>query len=88
MSKVYNPFTYALPTLDLHGVDRMYASYKTKEFVLENRKLGNRKIIIIHGIGTGVVKESVHEALKNNENILEYYLDSMNLGETIVELKQ
>lgn len=87
MKKLIDPFTCYLPTLDLHGVDRVYASFKTNEFVLENRKLGNRKIVIIHGIGTGIVKESVHNVLKNNENVLEFFTDNMNLGETIIVLK-
>ena len=76
-----------LPTLDLHGVDRVYASYKTNEFILDNVKLKNKKIVIIHGIGTGIVKESVHNTLSRNENVSEFYLDGMNIGETIVFLK-
>ena len=87
MKKQIDPFTYMLPTLDLHGVDRVYASYKTNEFILENVKLKNKKIVIIHGIGTGIVKESVHNTLSRNENVSKFYLDGMNIGETIVFLK-
>lgn len=86
-NKIINPFLYNLPTLDLHGMDRIYAKYKTNEFIFENLKLGNKKIIIVHGIGEGILKRSVHEQLKINKNVKDFYLDGMNIGQTIVILK-
>lgn len=87
MKKYINPFYKDLPVLDLHGVDRMYAIVRTNEFIQDNLKLGNKKLIIIHGIGLGIVKKSVHDSLKNNKKVKEYYLDNMNIGETIVILE-
>ena len=39
--KIIDPFLSILPTLDLHGVDRMYAKYKTNEFIKENIRIYN-----------------------------------------------
>ena len=44
-------------------------------------------IVIIHGIGTGIVKKEVHEALRVNKNVLEYKTDNFNSGCTVVKLK-
>lgn len=87
MKRYINPFVKYLPVLDLHGVDRIYAKVKTNEFIEDNLKLGNKKLVIIHGIGLGIVKKSVHDYLKNNKYVKEFYLDNMNIGETIVFLK-
>ena len=57
-------------------------------FVLENIILGNDTIVIIHGIGTGIVKNEVHEALRVNKNVLEFKTDNFNDGCTIVKLKK
>ena len=58
-----------------------------EEFVRENVILGNEKIVIVHGIGTGIVKKAVHDALKVNKNVLEYKTDNFNSGCTIVRIK-
>ena len=46
----------------------------------------NNVIVIIHGIGSHIVKTSVHEALKRNKYVLEYKLYNYNVGCTIVSL--
>ena len=73
--------------MDLHGFDRESARVATDDFVLENLILKNDMIVIIHGIGTGVVKSAVHEALRVNKNVLEYKTDNFNSGCTIIKLK-
>lgn len=85
--KIIDPFLSILPTLDLHGVDRMYAKYKTNEFIKENIKLGNKKILIIHGIGQGIVKKAVHESLKCNKEVESFYIDNINVGATVVNIR-
>ena len=35
----------------------------------------NEMIVIIHGIGTGIVKKEVHEALRVNKDVLEYAVE-------------
>lgn len=87
MSMVYDIFLERYPKIDLHGCDRDSARMITNDFVSENVVLGNDTIIIIHGIGSGIVKREVHETLKNNKNVIEYKTDNFNSGCTIVKLK-
>ena len=87
MSKVYDIFLERYPKIDLHGCDRETARMMTNDFVEENMILRNDTIIIIHGIGSGIVKKEVHEALKNNKNVIEYKTDNFNSGCTVVKLK-
>lgn len=80
-------FLERYPKVDLHGYDRDSARVMVNDFILENLLLGNDTIVIIHGIGTGILKKEVHEVLKNNKNVLEYKTDNFNMGCTIVKLK-
>lgn len=76
------------PTLDLHGEYTFSANMLTKEFINDNITLKNKKLCIIHGIGTGKLKETVHEVLKEDKRIKSYKVDFMNPGCTIVEIKE
>ena len=87
MKKYVDPFIDFLPSIDLHGYDRVSARIKTDEFISDSIKLKRKKVVIIHGKGTGIVKEEVYKYLKNNKNILSYNLYWNNPGVTIVELK-
>ena len=73
-----------LPSLDLHGLDRDYARILINDFILDNYKLKNRKVIIVHGIGTGIIRKTTMETLKNNKYVETYKLDNFNSGITIV----
>ena len=86
MEVIENIFIKNLPTIDLHGFDREMARVSTDDFVSENVSLGNEKIVIIHGRGQGIVKKSVHEALKKNKKVRSFMIDGFNVGCTIVEL--
>ncbi|MBQ3435799.1 MAG: Smr/MutS family protein [Bacilli bacterium] len=77
-----------LPKLDLHGLDRDYARILLREFIEDNRKLGNKTIEIIHGKGKGILKRAVHEELKINKLVESYKLDNFNDGCTVVILKK
>lgn len=83
----YNPFLNILPTIDLHGYNRDMVKYVVTDFINDNIKLGNKKIVIVHGKGEGIVKEELHFILKNDKRVKRYYLDMFNIGETIIELK-
>ena len=87
MKNLSNIFLDYLPHLDLHGEIHAIAAIKTRDFIEESIKLGNKKIIIVHGKGTGIVKQSVHDTLKTNKNVIKYHADNFNEGITIVELK-
>lgn len=80
-------FINTYPKIDLHGYDRESARMVTNDFVMENVILGNEKIVIVHGIGSGIVKNAVHDALRINKNVIEYKTDNFNSGCTIVRLK-
>ena len=80
-------FLNIYPSIDLHGYDRDSARMITNDFINENLILGNEKIVIIHGIGSGILKREVHEVLRINKNVIEYKTDNFNSGCTIVKLK-
>lgn len=80
-------FLERYPSIDLHGCDRDSARMMTNDFVNDNVILRNEVIVIIHGIGMGIVKKEVHEALRTNKYVLEYKTDNFNSGVTIVKLK-
>ena len=82
MIQLYN----YLPTIDLHGYDRDYARIRIKEFIEDQHKMKNKRIIIIHGNGMGILKKVTQETLKNNKLVKEYKIDNFNTGMTIVEL--
>ncbi len=76
-----------LPTLDLHGFDRDYARIKINEFISDNHIMKNKKIIIIHGNGEGILRKTCQKTLKNNKYVTEYKINNFNSGETIVNIK-
>ena len=80
-------FNNIYPSIDLHGEDRISAIIKTREFINDSIKLKKYTIVIVHGKGTGILKDAVHKELKKNKNVLDFSLD-INLGSTIVNLKK
>jgi DNA mismatch repair protein MutS2 len=84
--QVYNIFLDRLPKIDLHGFDRDSAIIATNDFIRDSIELGHKEILIIHGIGTGIIKNTVHETLSKNKNVYSYKLDSFNTGCTIIKL--
>lgn len=77
-----------LPTLDLHGIDRDYARILINDFINDNYKIKNKKVVIIHGIGTGIIRKTTQEVLKKNNLVENYKIDNFNPGMTIVEIKK
>ena len=82
----YNPFLSILPSIDVHGYNRDMIKCTLDDFINDNIKLKNKKIIIIHGKGNGILKEEIHFLLKKDKRVKKYYLDGFNIGETIIEL--
>ena len=76
-----------LPTIDLHGFDRDYAAIKINEFIRDNKKMGNSIIVVVHGIGSGILKKQTDLALKKNKDVIDYKLFYRNVGSTIVKIK-
>ena len=80
-------FTNRYPKLDLHGFDRETARVAINDFVSDNIKMGNKIVVIVHGIGTGIIRETTFNTLKRNKNVLEYKSDYSNRGCTLALLK-
>ena len=76
-----------LPTLDLHGYDRDYARILILEFLEDQHKMKNKLILIVHGIGTGILRKMTQNTLKKHPYVLEYKIDNFNDGMTVVTLK-
>ena len=87
MKDFVDPFLYNLPHLDLHGYDRTGACAMVKLFIDENLKIDNKKIIIVHGKGSGILKSSIHDYLKHDKRVIDFKTNNYNDGETIVNLK-
>lgn len=79
-------FVDSLPKIDLHGYDQASANVKINEFIKDNICMKNEIIAIIHGRGTGKIKEQTHRTLKHNKYVLDYKLFYNNVGTTIVKL--
>lgn len=77
-----------LPTIDLHGYDRDYARIMINDFIEEQYKLHQEKIIIIHGNGSGILKKMTQELLKKNKRVESFKIDNFNTGMTVVSLKK
>ena len=79
--------TQNTPVLDLHGEIESMVEVLVLEFINDNIKMKNDIICIVHGIGSGIVKNEIHNTLKRNKNVIEYKLFFNNVGCTIVKLK-
>ena len=82
------PLYKNIPSLDLHGIDRDYAKILIKEFITDQYNLKNPYAIIVHGNGTGIIKKTTQETLKNMKIVDEYKIDNFNSGMTIVTLRK
>jgi DNA mismatch repair protein MutS2 len=80
-------FTNHLPKLDLHGEITDTAPTYIESFIKEHYLLQSKKVVIVHGIGTGILKRVVHESLSKNKYVENYKLDMFNIGCTLIELK-
>lgn len=74
------------PTLDIHGETEASIVALIHEFINDNIKLKNNYIEIIHGKGSGILRNKTHELLKNNILVKSYKLDNWNIGVTKVIL--
>lgn len=76
-----------LPSIDLHGYDKLSARVKVLEFINDNKHMKNDIICIIHGIGSGILKKEVHKTLNLSKDVIDYKLFYNNSGCTIVKIK-
>lgn len=81
-------FLDRLPKIDLHGYDRDIARVMVNDFIDEAVKMGYLEVVIIHGIGSGILKNMVQDVLKRDKRVLSFYIDGFNSGCTVVRLKK
>ena len=48
--------------------------------------MSNKIIVIVHGVGTGIIREVTWNTLKKNKYVLEYKSDYSNRGCTLAYL--
>ena len=82
-----NPFLNILPSIDVHGHTRETVYFVVSDFINDNIKLRNKKIVIIHGIGEHILSNEIKRRFKNDKRVKDLYISSDNLGCTIIELK-
>ena len=75
-----------LPTLDLHGLDSMTARVYINDFINDNYKMQNEFIVIVHGIGTGILRKVTFDTLSKHKKVLEYKSYYYNNGCVIVKI--
>ncbi len=76
-----------MPSLDLHGLDRVYAKILIEEFINDQVRMKNKEFVIIHGIGSGILRKTTQEVLRYHHSVREYKIDFFNPGCTLVKLK-
>lgn len=79
-------FLNILPSLDLHGNTKDMIYVLIDEFISDNIKLNNKKIVIIHGKGEWILKNEAHHILSKDKRVKNYYQSAINIGCTVVEL--
>lgn len=79
-------FIDSLPSLDLHGFDRETARVAINDFINDNIKMKNKFIVIIHGIGSGILKETTQSVLSKNKKVIEFKIHPFNIGCTLVNV--
>lgn len=73
--------------LDLHGETKEIAGILINEFIEDAVKLEEKEVIIVHGIGSGILKKEVQKILKKHSRVESFYIDFFNIGQTIVKIK-
>lgn len=76
----------SIRSIDLHGMDRITAKITVNEFIEDLIRLKEKNGVIIHGIGSGILRKEVSLYLKHDKRIKEYRVDFMNPGCTIIVL--
>lgn len=88
VSHQYSPSYYASQRLDIRGEKPEDAEYKILRFLDDAYASNLDKVEIIHGKGTGTLKSTVHEILKNYDKVKDFYFANIEVGGeglTIVE---
>ncbi len=80
-------FIDSLPKLDLHGYDRESARVAINDFIKDNQKMGNEVILIVHGLGSGIIRDVCVQTLSRSKAVLEFKSVYNNRGCMLVQIK-
>ena len=80
-------FTSASPVLNVHGETTDTVVFFLNDFIKDNVKLKNAYVGIIHGRSSNILRNRIHELLKQNKLVDSYKINIWNPGMTIVKLK-
>ena len=72
--------------LDLHLFHPRDVKMLIPDYLDECKQRGISDVRIVHGKGTGALRETVHAILKRRPDVLTYYLTDHNWGSTSVVL--
>ena len=86
MMELKEIFYKNLPSLDLHGLDRDSARIYINDFIRDNYKLKHEYFIIVHGIGSGILKDITKKTLEKNKLVVDFKVCYNNVGSTIVKI--
>ena len=67
-------------TLDLHAFAPADVKSLVRDYVVECRRLGILEIRLIHGKGTGALRETVHSVLRGMPEVASFKLDQGGPG--------
>ena len=68
-------------------LERQREQYEARKAAWEKaKKLGKKKIVVVHGIGEGILKEELRLLFKNDKRVKTMYTPASNIGCTIIEL--
>ena len=81
-------FMDSYPKLDLHGETRDSARVLIKEFLEDNYILKSYKLVIVHGVGQGILKDETIKVLNDSKIVESFHQNHFNQGCTIVYLKK
>ncbi|WP_035288435.1 endonuclease MutS2 [Clostridium sp. KNHs214] len=77
-------------SIDLRGMDAMEAVFTTDKYLDDACVAGLSEVSIIHGKGTGVLRNAINDMLKRHPHVKKYRLGNYGeggTGVTVVELK-
>ena len=84
--KLNDIFLDCLPKIDLHGYDRESARVRINDFIDEAYFMKYEKVVIIHGIGSGILRDCVKDVLRKNKKVSSYNVVGSNIGCTLVQI--
>lgn len=72
-----------ISSVDLHGLTADQALALIEKTLSDALVKGSERLEIIHGLGSGKLKQVTHDYLRNSQHVRSFHLDIANPGATI-----